>query len=180
MSARAYPVFSAASLRHTGQTVLCCVPEIPCPRRVAGEPTAGLEILAWRSAHEMKLPWNDETFFADTVLLVPAVKAIYRSLKGPDRPWAAFGFGAFAAVVPINFALLIVQQRLACPVYGVGIDDPAVIALVVSFYYGGMHAVSLLLAGASVMLGLTIRRGTLGSGAGAIGVAARVAQIIAA
>jgi hypothetical protein len=148
---------------------------------IAGDPpSTGPEILAWRSAHEVALAWTDEVLFAATVLLVPAVIALYRSLKGPDRPWVAFGCGVFAAVIPVNFALLIVHGRLAFPVYGIGIDDPAVAALVVSLYYGGMHAVSLLLAGAAVMLGLTMRRGMFGSGVGAVGVAAGASQIVVA
>ncbi|XAS65450.1 hypothetical protein ACOM2C_01140 [Pseudarthrobacter sp. So.54] len=107
---------------------------------IAGDPPAtGPEILAWRSSHEVALAWTDETFFAATVLLVPAVIALYRSLKGPDRPWAAFGCGVYAAFIPVNFALLIVHGRLAFPISGIGIDDPAAAALVVSLYYGGMH-----------------------------------------
>lgn len=143
-------------------------------------PSTGPEIQAWRSAHELALAWADETFFAATVLLIPAVIALYRSLKGPDRPWVDFGCGVFAAVIPVNVVLLIVHGRLVFPVYGIGLDDPAVAALVVSLYSGGTHAVSLLLAGAAVMLGLSMRRNVFGSGVGAVGVMAGAAQIVVA
>lgn len=147
----------------------------------AGDPpSTGPEILAWRSSHEVALAWSDELLFVATVLLIPAVIVLYRCLKGPEGIWAAFGCGVLAAVIPVNFALLIVHGRLAFPVYGIIIDDPVVAAFVVSLYYGGMHAVSLLLAGAAIMLGLTMRRGVFGPGVGAVGVAAGAAQIIAA
>jgi hypothetical protein len=148
---------------------------------IAGDPpSTGPEIQVWRSSHKLTLAWADETFFAATVLLVPAVIALYRSLKGPDRPWVDFGSGVFAAVIPVNVVLLIVHGRLVFPVFGISLDDPALAALVVSLYAGGTHAVSLLLAGAAVILGLAMRRTVFGPGAGAVGVIAGAAQLVVA
>jgi hypothetical protein len=50
----------------------------------------------------------------------------------------------------------------------------------VSLYYGGMHAVNLLLAGTAIMLGLAMTRGIFGAAVGAIGVVAGAAQIVVA
>jgi hypothetical protein len=148
---------------------------------IAGDPpSTGPEIQAWRSSHELTLAWAVETFFAATVLMVPAVIALYRSLKVPDRPWVDFGCGILAAVIPVNVVLLIVHGRLVFPVFGIGLEDPAVAALVVSLYYGGTHAVSLLLAGAAVMLGLAMRTTVFGPGVGTVGVVAGAAQIVVA
>jgi hypothetical protein len=148
---------------------------------IAGDPpSTGPDIQAWRSSHELTLAWAVETFFAATVLMVPAVIALYRSLKGPDRPWVDFGCGILAAVIPVNVVLLVVHGRLVFPVFGIGLDDPAAAALVVSLYSGGTHAVSLLLAGAAVMLGLAMRRGVFGPGVGTVGVIAGLAQIVVA
>ncbi|MEO5321065.1 hypothetical protein PV761_21060 [Arthrobacter sp. CC3] len=148
---------------------------------IAGDPSStGQEIQVWRSSHELTLVWVDETFLAATVLLVPAVIALYRGLRGPDRPWVDFGRGVFAAVIPVNVVLLIVHGRLVFPVFGIGLDDPAVAALVVSLYAGGTHAVSLLLAGAAIMLSLAMRRTVFGPRAGVVGVIAGAAQLVVA
>jgi hypothetical protein len=127
----------------------------------------------------LTLVWADETFFAATVLLVPAVIALYRSLKGPDRPWVDFGCGVFAAVIPVNVVLLIVHGRLVFP------SSASASRIRPSPRWwcpstGGTHAVSLLLAGAAVMLGLAMRRGMFGPGVGAVGVLAGAAQIVVA
>ena len=144
---------------------------------IAGDPpSTGQEIQVWRSSHELTLVWVDETFFAATVLLVPAVIALYRGLRGPDRPWVDFGCGVFAAVIPVNVVLLIVHGRLVFPVFGIALEEPALAALVVSLYAGGTHAVSLLLAGAAVMLGLAMRRTVFGPGAGVVGFIAGAAN----
>ncbi len=73
-----------------------------------------------------------------------------------------------------------VHGRLAFPVYGITLDGPATAALVVSLYYGGMHAVNLLLAGTAITLGLSMRRGIFGAAVGAVGVVAGAAQIVVA
>jgi hypothetical protein len=147
---------------------------------VGDPPSTGTEILEWRSSHQLALAWTSEVLFAATVLLVPAVIALYRSLGGADRPWVGFGCGVFAAIIPTLFAVLMVHGRLAFPVYGITLDDPATAALVISLYYGGMHAVNLLLAGTAIMLGLAMRRGIFGAAVGAVGVVAGAAQIVVA
>jgi hypothetical protein len=147
---------------------------------VGDPPSTGPEILEWQSSHQVALAWTSEVLFATAVLMVPAVIALYRSLGGSDRPWVGFGCGVFAAIIPTLCAVLVVHGRLAFPVYGITLDDPAIAALVVSLYYGGMHAVSLLLAGTAVMLGLAMRRGIFGSGVGAVGVVAGATQIAVA
>ncbi|MFJ8579452.1 hypothetical protein [Micromonospora sp. NPDC093277] len=114
------------------------------------------------------------------LLLIPAVLALYRSLDGPQRPWAAFGCAVLAAAVPIILTLAIIRGRLMYPVYGIDTNDPATVALVVSRYYGGAHEVTLLLGAALIMLALTMRRGTFGRTAAAFGVAAGALQIAGA
>ena len=147
---------------------------------VGDPPSTGPEILEWQSSHELALAWTSEVLFAAAVFLVPAVIALYRSLGGADRPWVGFGCGVFAAIIPTVFAVLMVHGRLAFPVYGITLDGPATAALVVSLYYGGMHAVNLLLAGTAITLGLSMRRGIFGAAVGAVGVVAGAAQIIVA
>jgi len=148
--------------------------------KVGDPPSNGTEIMAWRSSHELALAWTDELLFAATVLLIPGVIALYRALEGSTRPWVGLGCGVIAAVIPLVFAVLMVHGRLAFPVYDITIDDPATARLVVSLYYGGIHAVNLLVAGAAVVLGLAMRRSTFGAGVGALGVVAGAGQLVVA
>jgi hypothetical protein len=147
---------------------------------VGDPPSDGAGIIAWRASHELALAWTDEVLFAATVLLIPGVIALYRALDGSTRPWVGLGCGVIAAVIPTLFAVLMVHGRLAFPVYDITLDDPATARLVVSFYYGGMHAVNLLVGGAAIVLGLAMRRGVLGAGVGAVGIAAGVGQFAVA
>jgi hypothetical protein len=126
------------------------------------------------------LAWIDEVLFAATVLLIPGVIALYRALDGSNRAWVGFGCGTLAATIPTLFAVLIVHGRLAFPVYGMRVDDPTTITLLVSLYYGGLNPVNLLFAGACIVLGLSMRRGVFGSVAGMVGVAAGATQLVVA
>ncbi|MEV4000935.1 hypothetical protein [Actinomadura sp. NPDC049753] len=122
---------------------------------------------------------NEVLFFA-VVLLIPVVFALYRSLDGAGRPWVGFGCGILALAVAIVLALVFVHGRLVYPVYGIDLDEPATVALVVSLYYGGMHEVALLLGAALVMLGLSMRRGDFGRAVAVFGVIAGTAQLAGA
>ena len=89
------------NLVHTERNALPDQVDLGSGRR---RPTStGLEILEWRSSHELALAWTSEVLFAAAVLLVPAVIALYRSLCGADRPWVGFGCGVFAAIIPTVF-----------------------------------------------------------------------------
>jgi hypothetical protein len=147
---------------------------------VGDPPSTGPDILVWRSSHEVALAWTSEVLFFATVLLIPGVIALYRALDGSNRAWVAFGCGTLAAIIPTLFTVLVVHGRLAFPIYGITIDDPATAAQVVSLYYGGLHAVSLLLACACVILGFAMRGGTFGPMVGIVGIAAGAAQVAVA
>jgi hypothetical protein len=71
-----------------------------------------------------------------------------------------------------------IHGRLMYPVYGINLDDPATVALVVSLFYGGAHMVSLLLGVALIILGLVMRRGSYGGAVGVLGLTAGVFQIV--
>ena len=69
--------------------------------------------------------------------------------------------------------LVIIQGRLAYPVFGIDLGTASMVGLLVSLYYGGAHLVSLLLASATIVLGLVMKRkrhtrviGVLGIGTG--------------
>jgi hypothetical protein len=84
----------------------------------------------------------------------------YRSaLVDVDRTWAAVGCGIIAATIPVMAVMLIVHGRLVYPIYGIRVDTPVAAALVVMVFYGGQHAIYLLLAVATFILSLVMKRG---------------------
>ena len=114
--------------------------------------STGAQLLAWKTSHQLPLALANELLFFAAVLLIRAVLALYRSLNGSERPWVGFGCGVLAMLIPIILVLGTIHGRLMYPVYGINLDDPATVALVVSLCSGGAHMVSLLLAGVSWLL----------------------------
>lgn len=93
------------------------------------------------------------------MLLVPGTIALYQSLVDNDRTKAATGCGIIATTIPIVGVLLIVHGRLVYPIYGMRVDTPELAAFVVIIFYGGLHAVFLLMAVATAVLSLAMKRG---------------------
>ena len=99
-----------------------------------------------------------DLFFA-TILLVPGTIALYQDLVDVDRTKAAAGCGIIAATIPVMAVMLIIHGRLVYPMYGMRVDTPEAAALVVMIFYGGLHAIYLLLAVATIVLSLAMKRG---------------------
>ena len=55
--------------------------------------------------------------------------------------------------------MLVVHGRLVYPIYGMRVDTPEAAAFVVMVFYGGLHAIYLLLAVATIVLSLAMRHG---------------------
>ena len=127
--------------------------------RAGPPPSNGAEILLWRDSQALVLDFVSEFLFFATVLLVPGTIAVYQSLVDVDRTKAATGCGIIAATIPVMAVLLILHGRLVYPIYGMRIDTPDAAALVIMVFYGGLHAVYLLLAVATIVVSLAMRRG---------------------
>jgi hypothetical protein len=127
--------------------------------RAGPPPSNGAEILLWRDAQALVLDFVSELLFLATVLLVPGTVALYQSLVDVDRTKAALGCGIIAATIPVMAVMLVVHGRLVYPIYGMRIDTPEAAALVVMVFYGGLHAIYLLLAVATIVLSLAMKRG---------------------
>ena len=127
--------------------------------RAGPPPSNGAEVLLWRDSQALVLDFVSEFFFFATVLLVPGTIALYRSLVDIDRTKAAAGCGIIAATIPVMAVILIVHGRLVYPIYGMRVDTPEAAALVVMVFYGGLHAIYLLLAVATILLSLAMKRG---------------------
>ena len=146
--------------------------------RSIGEPPAGgAELMRWASGHAISLAWVNELLLFSTVLLIPAVLALFRTLHGAQRPWAAFGCGILAVTIPVVLVLGMVHGRLVYPVYDIALSDPSTVALVTSLYHGGAHEAALLLAAALVILGLAMVRSAYGPWVAAVAVIAGLGQI---
>ncbi|HET6922225.1 MAG TPA: hypothetical protein VFI16_03660 [Anaeromyxobacteraceae bacterium] len=146
---------------------------------MAGTPPAnGAEILAWAASARVPLAMTNEALFIAAVFLVPGVIALYSSLAGVEQTKAAVGCGLIAVVIPVIAAIDIVHGRLVYPVYGILTGTPAVAELVAGIYYGGLHAILLLMGVATIVLGLAMRRGAYGRNVAYLGIATGVVDII--
>jgi hypothetical protein len=148
--------------------------------RVGEPPSSGADLLAWRSAEKVSLAMTNEILFFAVVLLVPGVIGVYAGLAGFERRTAAWGCGLVAVIVPVMMALTIVHGRLAFPVYGMDVTDPAAVQLVVSIYYGGQHAVGMLFGLATILLALAMRNTPYGRPLVYLGFAVGVADLVGA
>jgi hypothetical protein len=127
--------------------------------RAGPPPSTGAEILVWRDSQALVLDFVSEFLFFATVLLVPGTIAVYQSLVDVDRTKAATGCGIIAVTIPVIAVMLIVHGRLVYPIYGMRVDTPEAAALVVMVFYGGLHAIYLLLGVATIVLSLAMKRG---------------------
>ena len=127
--------------------------------RAGPPPSNGAGILLWRDSRALILDFVSELLFFATVLLVPGTIAVYQSLVDVDRAKAAMGCGIIAATIPVMAVMLIVHGRLIYPIYGMRIESPEAAALAIMIFYGGVHAIYLLLAVATVVLSLAMKRG---------------------
>jgi len=143
-------------------------------------PSSGTEILAWMVSGRLPLAFTSEVLFFAAMFLVPAVIALYYSLAATDRVKAMLGCGIIAVVIPIIDVLLIVHGRLVYPVFGIRVNTPPIAEFVVAVYYGGLHAIGLLLGIATVVLSLAMRRGVYGRNIAYLGFATGVFDIIGA
>ena len=146
--------------------------------RAGPPPSNGAEILLWRDSQALVLDFVSEFLFFATVLLVPGTVALYQSLVDVDRTKAATGCGIIAATIPVMAVILIVHGRLVYPIHGLRIDTPDLAALVVMVFYGGLHAIYLLLAVATIVLSLAMKRGVYAKWIAYFGFAAAALDII--
>ena len=126
--------------------------------RAGPPPSNGVEILQWRDSQVLVLDFVSEFLFFATVLLVPGTFALYQALVEVDGIKAATGCGIIAAAIPVMAVMLIIHGRLVYPIYGMRVDTPEAAALVVMVFYGGLHAICLLLALATILLSLAMKR----------------------
>ena len=80
--------------------------------------------------------------------------------------------------LPVLFATAVVHGRLVYDVYGIRVRDPAVAELTVALYAGGMHAVYLMLAVATLVPSFAMRT-TYGRAITLLGIVTAVLDVAA-
>lgn len=168
MSANAAPVLPPHGLSKVGGSGLVGFAALYLGREcldfaLGPPPRAGVDLLSWMAAHRSLLASQSEVLFFALMCLIPAVPALYERLKGASPASAALGCGTLAAAIPVLAMLDIVHGRFAFPVYGIRLDTPTVAEFAVAVYYGGLHAVQLMLGLAIVMLTVAMPRPAFGS-----------------
>jgi hypothetical protein len=118
--------------------------------------------VAWINMHERLVAFPSEILFFEAAFLVPGTAALYHSLATTGKATTVAGCGMLAIAISVMALMAIVHGRLAYPVYGIRVRTPDVAALVVALYYGGLHAISLLLGLAVVLFGLAMKGGVYG------------------
>jgi hypothetical protein len=151
---------------------------------LVGQPpsSSGAEILAWMASGKLYLALIPEVLFFAGMSLVPGVIALYYSLASIDRNKAVIGCGIIAVVIPIIVVLVIVHGRLSYPIYNIHINTPAIAELVVAIYYGGLHAIGIMLGIATIVISLAMKRGVYyyGRNIAYLGIATGIFDIIGA
>lgn len=116
-----------------------------------GPPPSEIDALpAWVAAHHVGLAWVDELAVIGAAALVPAAIGLFRAHGAGRRPAMAAAWGLLATIAPIVITLGAVHGRLVYPVFGLDVSsDPRAVALVLTVWIGGMHAVALVMAASS-------------------------------
>lgn len=119
-------------------------------------PSIEAEFSKWLSENKVNIAIQNEFLFFATVSLIPSVYVLYQLLKNRFTRSGLAGLGLMVMVIPILAVLDIVEGRLVYPVYGIS-HSFELLKLVLSIYYGGMHTVLLLLAGAIILTSYALR-----------------------
>lgn len=146
--------------------------------KVGEPPSGGRELVAWASAEKFSISMTNEILVIASVLLVPGLIGLYASLVGVDRRMTAIGCGIVAVLIPVIVAIAIVHGRFVYPVYDIDLNDPSIMQLVASIYYGGEHAVLLLFGVATIVLSLAMRNTPYGNTIVVLGLVTGVVDLV--
>lgn len=117
--------------------------------------------MAWLVKWRFNIVMADELLFFATLFLIPSIAALYLILVKVDKIKTLIGCGLLAVVIPVNIVLDIILGRLVYPVYDLKFL-PDIYKLILSIYYGGIHAAAIILSIATIILCFVIRRSVLG------------------
>jgi hypothetical protein len=126
--------------------------------KIGKPPANGIDLLAWKSAQRFPLAMVNEVSFIATVFLALGLVGLFASLDRADHHLAQWGCGILAVNLPVMMVLTIIQGRLVYSVYSIAtVQDSTTLQFLVSLYYGGQHAVLLMLGIATILVALAMR-----------------------
>ncbi|OHV34097.1 hypothetical protein BCD49_24380 [Pseudofrankia sp. EUN1h] len=136
----------------------------------------------WTESHHLTLALVDECLVIGAALLAVGVVGAWQGMGARRRPGIAVGVALIALTTPVSVVFGVVYGRLVYPAYGMDVaGDPSALALVVTTWAGGAHAVSLILMVAGLTIGVAmIRDRERGAALGVLGVIAGILQLVAA
>lgn len=143
-------------------------------------PSTGQEILAWVDSSRIAIAMGLEILFFAAISSIPALFALYDSFASVGWARSALACGLFATAVAMLAVLDVVGGRLVFPVYGLRVTAPPTAELVVAIFYGGLHAVNLLLATATLLIGHVMRSRDDWKDLSPLSIAAAVAHVVKA
>lgn len=148
----------------------------------AWPPSASNELPTWIESHHLTIAFVDECLVIGAVLLAVSVPGLWRGLGAHRRPGIATGVALIALTTPVSVVNGVVYGRLVYSAYGIEVaDDPQTLALVVTTWASGAHAVNLVLMVAGLAIGVAMIRHRGDSTAlGVLGVAAGSTQLVVA
>ncbi|QSF43015.1 hypothetical protein [Paenibacillus tianjinensis] len=146
---------------------------------VPSPPLPDTELMNWLEEWRFNISMADELLMFASLLLIPSIAGLYKVLEKTDKIKALLGCGLLAATVPVYIILVIILGRLVYPVYDIELS-PDMYKLVISIYYGGIHAVVIILSIATIILSLVIRKNPLGKSAAYFGFVVALLDLIGA
>ena len=117
-------------------------------------PSTGPEIIAWLGKWRVFIALSNELTFFAAVLMVPGIYSIFSLFFQRHKVKTILGCSLISMSSMTLILLVIVQGRLCYPVFGMQIPQ-SMTGFVLSIYWGGMHTVFLLLAGAVILTGFS-------------------------
>jgi hypothetical protein len=119
-------------------------------------PSTQAGFLHWITANSLHIAISNELLFFATVSLVSSF-VVLGKLLGAQRKVSAFaGLSIVALALPLLAMLIVVEGRLAYPVYGLDLSADS-LKLALSIFYGGLHAVLLMFGAALLFIGFALR-----------------------
>jgi hypothetical protein len=144
------PLMLGAVLLFAAQVITAVVP-VP--------PSNSGDLLGWVADHILVLQIGNELKMFASVFLLAGVIGVVLTRR-PVRGFELLSVAAFAMATVLIAVTVLVEGRLAYPVFGLQLTADTAI-LVISLMYGALHAVSVLFAGGIFAASLSaIRRGT--------------------
>lgn len=147
----------------------------------AGDPPAlGPELLTWISNNKPALSMSDELLVIASVLLIPGLVGLYQSLRSTNPRAAAAGCGILVAAIPVMMMMSILGGRLVFPVYDMQLTSPDSAQLTTALYYGGDHAIMIIVGVATIVISLAMKGTHYGAGFLYLGLITALADFAAA